>query len=107
MLVFQGVNMQHCLFVSPPAAAPGGLIKEEYIHDCIQMDLPPGMPLSDHQAAMKLPPPDHYGQPLVPPQLPSEPHGPPPVTRYTNLPISPKGQHFLSLNLTLKLVVEG
>ncbi|XP_040909614.1 mothers against decapentaplegic homolog 4 isoform X1 [Toxotes jaculatrix] len=69
--------------------APGGLIKEEYIHDCIQMDLPPGMPLSDHQAALKLPPPDHYGQPL-PPQLSSEPHGPPPVSRYTNLPVSPK-----------------
>ncbi|KAM7372744.1 hypothetical protein PAMP_007642 [Pampus punctatissimus] len=68
-------------------APPGGLIKEEYIHDCIQMDLPPGMPLSDHQAALKLPQ-DHYGQPL--PQLSSEPHGPPPVTRYTNLPVSPK-----------------
>ncbi|KAG8004984.1 Mothers against decapentaplegic-like protein 4 [Nibea albiflora] len=76
--------------VSPGIAAPGGLIKEEYIHDCIQMDLPPGMPLSDHQAALKLPPPDHYGQPLPPPQLSSEPHGPPPVTRYTNLPVSPK-----------------
>ncbi|XP_054462013.1 mothers against decapentaplegic homolog 4 isoform X1 [Anoplopoma fimbria] len=71
-------------------AAPGSLIKEEYIHDCIQMDLPPGMPLSEHQAAMKLPPPDLYGQPLHPPQLSSEPHGPPPVTRYTNLPVSPK-----------------
>ncbi|XP_067365321.1 mothers against decapentaplegic homolog 4 isoform X2 [Channa argus] len=70
--------------------APGGLIKEEYIHDCIQIDLPPGMPLSDHQAALKLPPPDHYGQPLPPPQLSSDPHGPPPVTRYTNLPVSPK-----------------
>ncbi|KAM3596280.1 uncharacterized protein V6R79_011657 [Siganus canaliculatus] len=69
-------------------AAPGGLIKEEYIHDCIQMDLPPGMPLSDHQAALKLPPPDHYGQPLPPPQLSSEPCAPPPVTRYAN--VSPK-----------------
>lgn len=59
------------------------------------MDLPPGMPLSDHQAALKLPPPDHYGQPLPPPQLSSEPHGPPPVTRYTNLPVSPKGQRFI------------
>ncbi|XP_075907606.1 mothers against decapentaplegic homolog 4 [Nelusetta ayraudi] len=68
--------------------APSGLIKEEYIHDCIQMDLPPGVPLSDHQAALKLPPPDHYVQPLQ--QLPSEPHGPPPVTRFTNLPVSPK-----------------
>ncbi|XP_037650574.1 mothers against decapentaplegic homolog 4 isoform X3 [Sebastes umbrosus] len=76
--------------LSLQTSAPGGLIKEEYIHDCIQMDLPPGMPLSDHQAALKLPPPDHYGQPLPPPQLSSEPHGPPPVTRYTNLPVSPK-----------------
>ncbi|XP_068189266.1 mothers against decapentaplegic homolog 4 isoform X3 [Antennarius striatus] len=71
-------------------AAPGSLIKEEYIHDCIQMDLPPGMPLSDHQGALKLPPPDHYGQPLPPPQMSSEPHGPPSVSRYTNLPVSPK-----------------
>ncbi|XP_049607260.1 mothers against decapentaplegic homolog 4 isoform X3 [Syngnathus scovelli] len=70
--------------------APGGLIKEEYIHDCIQMDLPPGMPLSEHQAALKMPPPDHYGQALPPPHLSSEPHGPPPVTRYTQLPVSPK-----------------
>ncbi|XP_026155613.1 mothers against decapentaplegic homolog 4 isoform X3 [Mastacembelus armatus] len=71
-------------------AAPGGLIKEEYIHDCIQMDLPPGMPLSEHHAALKLPLPDHYGQPLPPPQMSSEVHGPPPVSRYTNLPVSPK-----------------
>ncbi|XP_060949139.1 mothers against decapentaplegic homolog 4 [Limanda limanda] len=71
-------------------AAPIGLIKEEYIHDCIQIDLPPGMPLSDHQTALKLPPPDHYGQPLPPQQLSSEPLGPPPVSRYTNLPVSPK-----------------
>ncbi|XP_035812515.1 mothers against decapentaplegic homolog 4 isoform X2 [Amphiprion ocellaris] len=71
-------------------AAPGRLIKEEYIHDCIQMDLPPGMPMSDHQAVLKLPPPDHYGPPLPPPQLSSESHGPPPVTRYANLPVSPE-----------------
>lgn len=51
------------------------------------MDLPPGMPLSDHQAAVKLPSTDHYGHP----QIPSEPHGPPPITRYTNLAVSPKG----------------
>nr|XP_057902982.1 mothers against decapentaplegic homolog 4 isoform X3 [Doryrhamphus excisus] len=71
-------------------APPSGLIKEEYIHDCIQMDLPPGMPLSDHQATLKMPPPDPYGQALPPPHLSSEPHGPPPVTRYTQLPVSPK-----------------
>lgn len=73
-------------------ATPAGLIKEEYIHDCIQMDLPPGMPLSDHQTSLKLPPPDHYGQALPPPQMSAEPHGPPPVNRCANLPISPKGQ---------------
>uniref|UniRef100_A0AAX7TN33 Mothers against decapentaplegic homolog n=1 Tax=Astatotilapia calliptera TaxID=8154 RepID=A0AAX7TN33_ASTCA len=67
------------------STASSGLIKEEYIPDCIQMDLPPGMPLSDHQAA-----PDHYS-PLLPP---SEPHGPPPVTRYSNLAVSPKGPEF-------------
>uniref|UniRef100_A0A3Q3GPB2 Mothers against decapentaplegic homolog n=1 Tax=Labrus bergylta TaxID=56723 RepID=A0A3Q3GPB2_9LABR len=84
------VNPYHYERVVSPGIV--GLIKEEYIHDCIQMDLPPGMPLSEHQAAMKLPPQDHYGQPLPPPQLPSEPHGPPPISRYTNLPVSPKGQ---------------
>ncbi|XP_019724312.1 mothers against decapentaplegic homolog 4 isoform X2 [Hippocampus comes] len=72
------------------AVPPGGLIKEEYIHDCIQMDLPPGMPLSEHRAALKLPPAEHYGQALAPPHLSSEPLGPPPVTRYTQLPVSPK-----------------
>ncbi|KAM3849476.1 mothers against decapentaplegic homolog 4-like [Diretmus argenteus] len=69
-------------------APPGRLIKEEYIHDCIQMDLPPGIPPSDHQGALKLPP-DHYGQTMPPLQMPSEPHGPPSVTRYPNLPVSP------------------
>uniref|UniRef100_A0A667XEL2 Mothers against decapentaplegic homolog n=1 Tax=Myripristis murdjan TaxID=586833 RepID=A0A667XEL2_9TELE len=70
-------------------APAGRLIKEEYIHECSQMDLPPGISSSDHQGALKLPPPEHYGQPLPPLQLPSEPHRPPSVTRYPNLPISP------------------
>uniref|UniRef100_A0A3Q3R6Z1 Mothers against decapentaplegic homolog n=1 Tax=Monopterus albus TaxID=43700 RepID=A0A3Q3R6Z1_MONAL len=83
------VNPYHYERVVSPGIG-SGLIKEEYIHDCIQMDLPPGMPLLDHQAALKLPPPDCYGQPLPRPQLSSKPHGPPPVTRYTNLPVSPK-----------------
>ncbi|XP_035284217.1 mothers against decapentaplegic homolog 4 isoform X2 [Anguilla anguilla] len=71
---------------------PGRLIKEEFIHDCIQMDGgPPGMaPQPDHQGALKLPPPEHYGQPLPPLQLPSEPpRAPPPVTLYPNMPLSP------------------
>lgn len=71
------------------------MIKEEYIHDCIQMDLPPGMPLSDHHASLKLPPSDHYGQQLPSPQLSSESHGPPPVTRFASLPVSPKGHLFI------------
>ncbi|KAI1901466.1 hypothetical protein AGOR_G00034720 [Albula goreensis] len=72
-------------------APPGRLIKEEFIHDCIQMDGPPGMPpQSDHQGGMKLPPPEHYGQPLPPLQLPPEPpRAPPPVTLYPNMPLSP------------------
>ncbi|KAG7457909.1 hypothetical protein MATL_G00232260 [Megalops atlanticus] len=70
---------------------PGRLIKEEFIHDCIQMDGPPGMPpQSDHQGGLKLPPPEHYGQPLPPLQLPPEPpRAPPPVTLYPNMPLSP------------------
>ncbi|KAJ8273531.1 hypothetical protein GJAV_G00102650 [Gymnothorax javanicus] len=52
---------------------------------------PPGMapPQSDHQGALKLPPPEHYGQPLPPLQLPPEPPRPPPVTLYPNMPLSP------------------
>uniref|UniRef100_A0AAY5ENW7 Mothers against decapentaplegic homolog n=1 Tax=Electrophorus electricus TaxID=8005 RepID=A0AAY5ENW7_ELEEL len=69
----------------------GRLIKEEYIHDCIQMDIPPGLPPQpDHQGAMKLPPPEHYGQPLPPLQLPPESaRGPPPITLYPSIPLSP------------------
>uniref|UniRef100_A0A8C5DAP2 Mothers against decapentaplegic homolog n=1 Tax=Gouania willdenowi TaxID=441366 RepID=A0A8C5DAP2_GOUWI len=66
---------------SPPALSSGSLIKEEYIRDCIQMDLP----LPEHQSSLKLPHPDHYGPPL-----PSEPHGTPPAARYPSMPVSPK-----------------
>uniref|UniRef100_W5K8C6 Mothers against decapentaplegic homolog n=1 Tax=Astyanax mexicanus TaxID=7994 RepID=W5K8C6_ASTMX len=74
----------------------GRLIKEEYIHDCIQMDVPQGLPPQpEHQGAMKLPPPEHYSQPLPPLQLPPEPsRGPPPVTLYPNMPLSPTGPEF-------------
>uniref|UniRef100_A0A8C7IEE2 Mothers against decapentaplegic homolog n=1 Tax=Oncorhynchus kisutch TaxID=8019 RepID=A0A8C7IEE2_ONCKI len=66
----------------------GELIKEEYIHDCIQMDMPPG--ISPHSGALKLQPPDHYGQPLPPLQLPPEPQRAPlPITLYPNMPLSP------------------
>lgn len=58
------------------------------------MDVPPCLPpQQDHQGVMKLPPPDHYGQPLPPLQLPSEPtRAPPPVTLYSNMPLSPTGK---------------
>uniref|UniRef100_A0A8C8J6H9 Mothers against decapentaplegic homolog n=1 Tax=Oncorhynchus tshawytscha TaxID=74940 RepID=A0A8C8J6H9_ONCTS len=78
-----------------PLGPPGRLIKEEYIHDCIQMDMPLGMSPSDHPhpGALKLPPPDHYGQPLPPLQLPPEPQcAPPPITLYPNMPLSPTGK---------------
>ncbi|KAI5618232.1 mothers against decapentaplegic-like 4-like [Silurus asotus] len=67
----------------PTTARP---IKEEYIHDCIQMDGPSRMSSQqDHHA------PEHYSQQLPPLQLPSEPHrhAPPSVTLYPSLPLSP------------------
>ncbi|XP_028819934.1 mothers against decapentaplegic homolog 4 isoform X3 [Denticeps clupeoides] len=74
---------------------PSRLIKEEYIHDCIQMDVPSGMPpQAEHQGAMKLPPPEHYSQPLPPLQLPPEPPRAPPVTLYPNMSLSPPGPEF-------------
>uniref|UniRef100_W5MIF3 Mothers against decapentaplegic homolog n=1 Tax=Lepisosteus oculatus TaxID=7918 RepID=W5MIF3_LEPOC len=75
--------------VSP--APPGRLIKEEFIHDCIQMDsAPPGLPPPPEHVGLKLPPPEHYGQPLPPLQLsPEPPRAPPPGGLYPSLPLSP------------------
>ncbi|XP_023657183.1 mothers against decapentaplegic homolog 4 isoform X1 [Paramormyrops kingsleyae] len=69
----------------------GRVIKEEFVPDCIQMEVPPRMPSQpDHQGALKLHPPEHYSQPLPPLQLPPEPpHAPPPVTLYSSIPMSP------------------
>ncbi|XP_029104357.1 mothers against decapentaplegic homolog 4-like isoform X2 [Scleropages formosus] len=65
----------------------GRLIKEEFIHDCVQTDAAPGMPPQpDHH----LPPPEHFGQPLPPLQLPPEPpHAPPSGSLYPSMPLSP------------------
>ncbi|KAJ8398491.1 hypothetical protein AAFF_G00427460 [Aldrovandia affinis] len=70
---------------SHPSVHPGRLIKEEFIHDCIQMDIPPRMPPHpDHHA------PERYSQPLPPLHLPPEPpHAPAPITLYPNIPLSP------------------
>ncbi|XP_031431778.1 mothers against decapentaplegic homolog 4 isoform X2 [Clupea harengus] len=64
---------------------PGRLIKEEYTHDCIQMDIPPSrMPSqSNHHST------DHYRQPLPPLQLHAESSHPTPVSHYGNIPHSP------------------
>ncbi|KAK3508407.1 hypothetical protein QTP70_028160, partial [Hemibagrus guttatus] len=72
-------------------APSGRLIKEEYTHDCVQMDVPPGLPpQSDHQGAMKLPAPEHYPPPLPPLQMPPETaRCPPPANLYPNMPLSP------------------
>lgn len=78
------------------AAPSGRLIKEEYTHDCVQMDVPPGLPpQSDHQGAMKLPAPEHYPPPLPPLQMPPEAaRCPPPANLYPNMPLSPTGKIF-------------
>ncbi|XP_028836914.1 mothers against decapentaplegic homolog 4 isoform X2 [Denticeps clupeoides] len=61
------------------SAPAGRLIKEEYVPDCIQMDVPSRIP----------PQPDHYSQPLPPLQLPPEPTRAPSVSVYSNLSRSP------------------
>ncbi|XP_056141556.1 mothers against decapentaplegic homolog 4 [Lampris incognitus] len=54
------------------AGPQGRLIKEEYVQDCLQVDLPPH--------------PEHYSQPL-PPEPAHVP--PPPITLYPSIPLSP------------------
>uniref|UniRef100_A0A8K9VA78 Mothers against decapentaplegic homolog n=1 Tax=Oncorhynchus mykiss TaxID=8022 RepID=A0A8K9VA78_ONCMY len=66
--------------VSPGIGPPGRLIKEEYIHDCFEMDLPSRMP----------PQPERYNQPLPPLQMPPEPpRAPSSVNLYPSMPLSP------------------
>ncbi|KAG9345347.1 hypothetical protein JZ751_009893 [Albula glossodonta] len=74
-----------------PLVHPGRLIKEEFSHDCIQMDAPCRMtPQHDHQGVLKLCPAEHYSQPLQTLQLPPElPQTPTTITVYPNSPLSP------------------
>ncbi|XP_050786666.1 mothers against decapentaplegic homolog 4-like isoform X1 [Gopherus flavomarginatus] len=75
-------------------APPARLVKEEFVHDCVQMEVPTGLgsPTSDHGPGAKLlprgmPPAESYRQPLPPLQLPEPPHAP--VNIYPTLPMSP------------------
>uniref|UniRef100_A0A4W5QWC7 Mothers against decapentaplegic homolog n=1 Tax=Hucho hucho TaxID=62062 RepID=A0A4W5QWC7_9TELE len=48
-----------------------------------------------HPILLNIQPPDHYGQPLPPLQLPPEPQRAPlPITLYPNMPLSPTGPEF-------------
>nr|XP_023964356.2 mothers against decapentaplegic homolog 4-like isoform X1 [Chrysemys picta bellii] len=75
-------------------APPARLVKEEFVHDCVQMEVPTGLgsPASDHGPGAKLPPrgmppAESYRQPLPPLQLPEPPRAP--VNIYPTLPMSP------------------
>ncbi|XP_044847423.1 mothers against decapentaplegic homolog 4-like isoform X4 [Mauremys mutica] len=75
-------------------APPARLVKEEFVHDCVQMEVPTGLgsPTSDHGPGAKLPPrgmppAESYHQPLPPLQLPEPPRAP--VNIYPTLPMSP------------------
>ncbi|XP_075764286.1 mothers against decapentaplegic homolog 4-like isoform X2 [Pelodiscus sinensis] len=75
-------------------APPARLVKEEFVHDCVQMEVPSGLgsPAGDHGPGTKLPTrggpsAESFRQPLPPLQLPEPPRVP--VNIYPSLPISP------------------
>ncbi|CAM5174600.1 unnamed protein product [Eretmochelys imbricata] len=75
-------------------APPARLVKEEFVHDCVQMEVPTGLgsPASDHGPGAKhpprgMPPAESYCQPLPPLQLPEPPRAP--VNIYPTLTMSP------------------
>ncbi|XP_065605063.1 LOW QUALITY PROTEIN: mothers against decapentaplegic homolog 4 [Cyrtonyx montezumae] len=65
----------------PTTVPPARLVKEEFVHDCVQMEVPHG--------AKQAPRPntEPYRPALPPPQLPESPHAP--GSLYPTLPISP------------------
>uniref|UniRef100_A0A8B9MDD4 Mothers against decapentaplegic homolog n=1 Tax=Accipiter nisus TaxID=211598 RepID=A0A8B9MDD4_9AVES len=85
---------------------PTRLVKEEFVHDCVQMEVPP----SREQGAKRvprLPPAEPYRQPLPPLQLPESPHVPgslcpalpmsPPVAPGSSLLSLPHGEGLLQV----------
>ncbi|KAF1424159.1 hypothetical protein FQV23_0009527, partial [Spheniscus humboldti] len=78
--------------VPPPSPVPPTrLVKEEFVHDCVQMEVPPGREQGAKRAP-RLPPAEPYRQPLPPLQLPESPHVP--GSLYPALPMSPPGPEF-------------
>ncbi|KAM9626024.1 mothers against decapentaplegic homolog 4-like isoform 2-T2 [Morphnus guianensis] len=67
---------------------PTRLVKEEFVHDCVQMEVPPGRKQGAKRVP-RLPPAEPYCQPLPPLQLPESPHIP--GSLYPALPMSPPG----------------
>ncbi|XP_069650414.1 mothers against decapentaplegic homolog 4-like isoform X3 [Haliaeetus albicilla] len=67
---------------------PTRLVKEEFVHDCVQMEVPPGREQGAKRAP-RLPPAEPYRQPLPPLQLPESPHVP--RSLCPALPMSPPG----------------
>ncbi|XP_010563886.1 PREDICTED: mothers against decapentaplegic homolog 4-like isoform X3 [Haliaeetus leucocephalus] len=70
---------------------PTRLVKEEFVHDCVQMEVPPGREQGAKRAP-RLPPAEPYRQPLPPLQLPESPHVP--RSLCPALPMSPPGPEF-------------
>ncbi|XP_068519286.1 mothers against decapentaplegic homolog 4-like isoform X1 [Anas acuta] len=65
----------------PSAAPPARLVKEEFVHACVQMEVPHGAKRAPR------PPAEPYRPPLPPPPLPESPRAP--GSLYPALPMSP------------------
>ncbi|XP_062453809.1 mothers against decapentaplegic homolog 4-like isoform X3 [Rhea pennata] len=80
-VVSPGIGLSIQSTVPPPR-----LVKEEFVHDCVQMELPPGREQGAKRAP-RLPPAEPYRQPLPPLRLPASPRAP--ASLYPTLPMSP------------------
>ncbi|XP_065510008.1 mothers against decapentaplegic homolog 4-like isoform X2 [Caloenas nicobarica] len=96
------VNPYHYERVVAPASGlsiqspvpPPRPVKEEFVHACVQMEVPPGRERGAKRAP-RPPPPEPQRQPLPPPQLPESPR--PPGNLYPALAVPPPVASLLSL----------
>ncbi|XP_065510009.1 mothers against decapentaplegic homolog 4-like isoform X3 [Caloenas nicobarica] len=97
------VNPYHYERVVAPASVglsiqspvpPPRPVKEEFVHACVQMEVPPGRERGAKRAP-RPPPPEPQRQPLPPPQLPESPR--PPGNLYPALAVPPPVASLLSL----------